>query len=109
MFDPVGVGEEALFRGYVQTELAEQLGIYGGLATSSAIFGAIHTFNFVDPGHDLGDALYAVPVISAIGALFGAAYICTATGSRPASRCTSGTTSCSRACRSRSTRRTSRS
>jgi len=75
LFDPVGVGEESLFRGYVQTELEEQLGTYGGLASASAIFGAFHLFNFVGPGQDIKQAAFAVPVIATLGASFGLAYI----------------------------------
>jgi membrane protease YdiL (CAAX protease family) len=75
VFDPVGVGEESLFRGYLQTELEEQLGTYGGLATASAIFGAFHLANFVGPGQDIKQAGYAIPVIATLGAGFGLAYI----------------------------------
>jgi len=75
LFDPVGVGEESLFRGYVQTELEEKLGSYGGLASASAIFGAFHLFNFIGPGQDIKQAAFAIPVITTVGASFGLAYI----------------------------------
>ncbi|WDE05298.1 CPBP family intramembrane metalloprotease [Thalassomonas viridans] len=38
-----GVGEEAFFRGYVNTELSHQLGENLGLAASSVLFGAMHS------------------------------------------------------------------
>ena len=75
LFDPVGVGEEALFRGYLQTELEEQLGTYGGLAAASGIFGAFHVVNFIGPGQDLKQAAFALPVIASVGAAAGLAYI----------------------------------
>jgi membrane protease YdiL (CAAX protease family) len=69
---PVGVGEEALFRGLIQTELEERLGTWGGLAAASAIFGAVHVVNFLD---DPKSAAYALPVISVLGSSIGLAYI----------------------------------
>ena len=41
------------------------------MATASAIFGAVHVFNFLE---DPKDALYAVPVITVLGAGLGYAY-----------------------------------
>jgi membrane protease YdiL (CAAX protease family) len=75
LFAPVGVGEEALFRGYLQTELEEQLGTYGGLAAASGIFGAFHVVNFIGPGQDIKQAAFALPVIASVGAAAGLAYI----------------------------------
>ncbi len=72
LFVPVGVGEEALFRGVIQTELEERFGTWGGLATASAIFGAVHVFNFLD---DPKSAAIAVPVITVLGSSIGLAYI----------------------------------
>lgn len=72
MFAPVGVGEEALFRGVIQTEMEERLGTTWGLIASSAIFGAVHTFNFLQ--NDPKTALVAVPLISVVGSTLGIAY-----------------------------------
>lgn len=72
MFAPVGVGEEALFRGLIQTELEERFGTAGGLATASLIFGATHVLNFLD---DPKTAAIAIPVISVLGSSLGLAYI----------------------------------
>jgi membrane protease YdiL (CAAX protease family) len=75
LFDPVGVGEESLFRGFLQAELDERLGTYGGLAAASGLFGAVHALNFVGPDQDAKQALIAVPVIAAIGSVLGLAYV----------------------------------
>jgi membrane protease YdiL (CAAX protease family) len=75
LFDPVGVGEESLFRGVIQTEMDERLGPYGGLAVASAIFGGAHALNYVGPGQDPKQALVAVPFIATIGATLGLAYL----------------------------------
>jgi membrane protease YdiL (CAAX protease family) len=72
LFVPVGVGEEALFRGLIQTELEERLGTWGGLAAASVIFGAVHVFNFLDDPKSAG---LAVPVITVLGSSMGLAYI----------------------------------
>ncbi len=72
MFAPVGVGEEALFRGVIQSEMEERLGPTWGLVTASAIFGAVHTFNFLQ--NDPKAALVAVPLISVVGSSLGLAY-----------------------------------
>jgi membrane protease YdiL (CAAX protease family) len=72
LFDPVGIGEESLFRGLIQTELEERFGTYGGLALASAIFGTVHIVNF---GQDPKDALYALPTIAIVGSSLGLAYI----------------------------------
>jgi len=75
LFVPVAVGEEALFRGVVQPALSERLGVWEGWALASAIFGAVHIFNFVGPGGDLEDAAVAVPFITAVGSYIGVASI----------------------------------
>ena len=75
LFSGVGVGEESLFRGLIQTELEERLGTWGGLAAGSAIFGAVHFFNYAAPGADPKQALIAVPTIAVLGSTLGLAYI----------------------------------
>jgi membrane protease YdiL (CAAX protease family) len=71
LFGPVGIGEESLFRGLIQTELEERFGTAGGIALASAIFGTVHLVNF---GSDPKDALYAVPTIAVLGGSLGLAY-----------------------------------
>jgi membrane protease YdiL (CAAX protease family) len=75
LFVPVGVGEEALFRGFVQTELSDAYGPWWGWAGASLIFGAVHIFNFLQPGAREEDALYAVPYITLVGSTLGLAYM----------------------------------
>ena len=72
LFVPVGVGEEALFRGLIQTELGERFGTWGGLAIASVIFGAAHIGNFVE---DPATAAKAIPFLSVLGSTLGLAYI----------------------------------
>ncbi len=72
LFGTVGVGEESLFRGLIQTELEERFGTAGGIAIASAIFGTVHLVNF---GSDPKQALYAVPTIAVLGSSLGLAYV----------------------------------
>lgn len=69
LFSSVGVGEEALFRGVIQTELEERWGL-PGVAVASAIFGAIHIGNF----RDAKTIAIAIPTLSTLGAVLGVAY-----------------------------------
>jgi membrane protease YdiL (CAAX protease family) len=75
LFSGVGVGEESLFRGLIQTELMERFGTWGGLAAASAIFGAAHLVNYAQPGADPKQALIAIPTIAVLGSSLGLAYI----------------------------------
>jgi membrane protease YdiL (CAAX protease family) len=75
LFSGVGVGEESLFRGLIQTELEERFGTYGGLVAASAIFGAAHLVNYAQPGADPKQALIALPTIAVLGSSLGLAYI----------------------------------
>ncbi|HUS68915.1 MAG TPA: CPBP family glutamic-type intramembrane protease, partial [Kofleriaceae bacterium] len=75
VFTTVAVGEEALFRGFLQTELTEAYGPWTGWAVASVIFGAVHILNFYQPGADPKDALVAVPFITAVGSTLGLAYM----------------------------------
>ncbi len=77
LFLPVAVGEEALFRGVLQTGLSEELGDGPGLALSSVIFGATHLTNFApdgpseDGGLKIGEVLAVVSWITLSGAYMG--------------------------------------
>jgi len=76
LYLPVGVGEEALFRGVVQAGLSEtSLGLWGGWAVGSAIFGAAHTFNFIGDANGVREAALAVPYLMATGSYLGFLYI----------------------------------
>jgi membrane protease YdiL (CAAX protease family) len=70
LFASVGVGEEALFRGVIQTELEERWGGPVGIAVASAFFGALHVGNFKDGK----TAALAIPTLSVLGATMGVAY-----------------------------------
>lgn len=76
LFLPVGVGEEALFRGVVQAGLSEtSLGLWGGWALASVIFGGVHLFNFIGM-EDAGTiSALAVPFVTLSGAYMGLAYV----------------------------------
>jgi membrane protease YdiL (CAAX protease family) len=76
LFLPVGVGEEALFRGVIQAGLMETpLGMWGGWALGSAIFGAVHTFNFIGAENGAQTAALAVPYLMVTGSYLGYVYI----------------------------------
>jgi membrane protease YdiL (CAAX protease family) len=76
LFLPVGVGEEALFRGVIQAGLMETpLGLWGGWAVGSAIFGAVHTFNFIGAENGTQTAALAVPYLMVTGSYLGYVYI----------------------------------
>ena len=76
LYLPVGVGEEALFRGVIQAGLSEtSLGLWGGWAVGSAIFGAVHTFNFIGGENGLRDTAFAVPYLIVTGSYLGFLYV----------------------------------
>jgi membrane protease YdiL (CAAX protease family) len=76
LFLPVGIGEEATFRGVIQAGLSETpLGLWGGWAVGSVIFGALHTLNFVGKENGAREAALAVPYITLTGSYLGFLYI----------------------------------
>ncbi len=76
----VGVGEEAFFRGYLQSFCAERMDPASAIAVSSAIFGAAHIVNILRVD-ETGTIVYSsdsreyltywIPFITAFGAYFG--------------------------------------
>jgi membrane protease YdiL (CAAX protease family) len=71
---PVGISEEALFRGYLQSHLSESLTPTGGIIASSLLFGAAHISNGLlmeDPEDQRRYFSYSIPFITAFGAYFG--------------------------------------
>jgi membrane protease YdiL (CAAX protease family) len=70
---PIGIGEEALFRGFFQSELSEGLTPWGGLAASSILFGAAHIPNalLLEPEDRWRYYAFSLPLITALGAYFG--------------------------------------
>jgi membrane protease YdiL (CAAX protease family) len=76
LYLPVAVGEEALFRGALQAGLSEtSLGLWGGWAVGSAIFGAAHTFNYIFESNGVEKAALAVPYLTVTGSYLGYVYI----------------------------------
>jgi membrane protease YdiL (CAAX protease family) len=76
LFLPVAVAEESLFRGVVQAGLSEgPLGLWGGWAVGSAIFGAVHTVNFIGDPNGVKKAAFAVPYLMVTGSYLGFLYV----------------------------------
>jgi membrane protease YdiL (CAAX protease family) len=72
----VAVGEEALFRGVVQSGLSREVGETGGLLLGTLIFGAMHVGPaFTLEGEERRNFLrYKLPAVVAAGAYFGWLY-----------------------------------
>lgn len=70
---PVGIGEESLFRGFLQPALAESLTPWGGIALSSLLFGAAHIPNANElHGREKKDYYaFSLPFITAMGSYLG--------------------------------------
>lgn len=69
-FYAVGIGEEALFRGVLQTSFEERLGPTWGWITASLFFGALHAFN----GETPEQSAVAVAVTTTLGGYLGWMY-----------------------------------
>ena len=71
---PVGIGEEAFFRGYIQSHCNETFGPVGSIAFSSLLFGAAHIPNGLaieDPAQQKRYFQFILPLITSYGAYFG--------------------------------------
>lgn len=70
---PIGIGEEALFRGYLQSQLSETFNPVAGIIFSSIAFGAAHIPNAqgMEPDEQRRYYTYGIPLITAFGAYFG--------------------------------------
>jgi membrane protease YdiL (CAAX protease family) len=70
---PVGIGEESLFRGYVQSQLMEKLNPTGAIILSSLSFGAAHIGNaFLMEREDRWRYYsFSLPLITAMGSYLG--------------------------------------
>lgn len=70
---PIGIGEEALFRGFFQSELCEGLGPRWGLFVTSLLFGLVHAPNAqLLPEEDRWRYYsFSLPLITAMGAYLG--------------------------------------
>ncbi|MEM6731864.1 MAG: CPBP family intramembrane glutamic endopeptidase, partial [Myxococcota bacterium] len=77
-FGHVAIGEEVLFRGYIQSNLTRRFGTFGGWAGGTLIFGAAHIPNafLLETRQERNDYLrFALPVITGVGGYFGASYL----------------------------------
>lgn len=70
---PVGIAEESLFRGYLQPQLSEYFTPWGGIALSSALFGAAHISNASDFSYEEKKRYYtfSIPFITLAGVYYG--------------------------------------
>jgi membrane protease YdiL (CAAX protease family) len=75
-FSHVAVGEEAFFRGYIQSSLARNSGENAGWVGASLVFGAAHIPNmYALPEEERTDyLLYGLPIITAAGFYLGWVY-----------------------------------
>jgi membrane protease YdiL (CAAX protease family) len=76
LFSHVAIGEEALFRGVLQSGMARRFGETGGWVSASLLFGVAHLPNVlaVEREHRLAYALVGIPVITALGGYIGWVY-----------------------------------
>jgi membrane protease YdiL (CAAX protease family) len=76
IYAPVAAAEEALFRGVIQAGLSEtSLGLWGGWAAGSAIFGGAHIVNFLGAENGARNAAIAVPYIMLTGSYLGYVFV----------------------------------
>ncbi len=70
---PVAVGEESLFRGFLQTAFSEKMAPWQAITLSSLCFGAAHIPNATDLKKDERTRYYtfSIPFITTIGAYMG--------------------------------------
>ena len=70
---PVGIGEEALFRGFIQSQAAEYMPVPGAIALTSTLFGAAHMPKAAYMNSQDRRYFYSVviPFLSASGAYMG--------------------------------------
>lgn len=66
---PIGIGEEAFFHGYLQTQFSELYSPRTGIAASGLIFGAAHIPNakFLPKEERWGYYAFSLPLITALG------------------------------------------
>ena len=70
---PIGLGEEALFRGFLQSCLSEFLTPWGGIVVSSLLFGTAHLSNTIGMSSKDRKEYYrlAIPLITTGGFYYG--------------------------------------
>lgn len=70
---PVAIGEETMFRGYLQPVCSEYLTPWGGIAASSMLFGAAHIPNArsFHPEYRWKYYAFSLPLLTSAGAYYG--------------------------------------
>lgn len=70
---PVGIGEETLFRGFLQSQLSESLSPWGSIAFTSLLFGAAHLPNAMalEREHRWRYYSFSIPLITSLGVYLG--------------------------------------
>lgn len=70
---PIGIGEEALFRGFLQPALGEKLTPWASIITTSLLFAAVHIPNAKNLPPESQQTYYkvALPYIATLGTYFG--------------------------------------
>jgi membrane protease YdiL (CAAX protease family) len=70
---PISIGEESIFRGFLQSALLESLSPWGAITTSSLVFGAAHIPNAlaIDSGERWRYYAFSLPLITTIGGYLG--------------------------------------
>lgn len=70
---PIAIGEEALFRGLLQTSLSNHMPAWGAITLSSCAFGAAHIPNAwaLEPSDRWRYYTYSIPLITGLGAYMG--------------------------------------
>jgi membrane protease YdiL (CAAX protease family) len=76
LFTHVGIAEEALFRGWLQSSLSRQFGETTGWLTASLFFGLAHIPNAyaLEPGERKEYLLIGIPIITGLGSYLGWIY-----------------------------------
>ncbi len=70
----VGPAEEFLYRGIIQTRLAEAFDTGGAIAIASIVFAVVHVIAYLDPGNVAGTLVTIVFILLPLGAILGVAY-----------------------------------
>ena len=70
----VGPAEEFLYRGIIQTRLAEAFDTWSAVAVASLIFAVVHIFAYLDPANVPGTLVTIFLLLLPLGAILGVVY-----------------------------------
>lgn len=70
---PIAIGEESMFRGFLQTVLSDSMPAWGAITLSSMLFGAAHIPNamLLEPQYRQRYYLFSLPFVTGLGAYMG--------------------------------------